>query len=198
MCCSQNLRLRLLATSLAIVLVACQTRKPATVLYPIDSLLNAQVKALAVRNARLVKQARLDDEQEQNEYVPPDKAAWKRELDIFFELGLLNKPASRFSYVMADEVDENSNLMIRSFTDTTGLPVQVFKVYFAETPGKPRIIEARYAADHALYATAREMTMEFRAVEGELMLTSYRVTGGQKMMLGDSVSYSISGKIQFD
>lgn len=181
-----------------LAVASCQPPRDPVVFFPIGTLVDQQVLALTDRGAGLTKQAVLGSETEAKDYIPADTSAWRKELDIFAELETINRPANRNSYVITDGLrDTNSNLLIREFTDTTGLPVRYLRVYYHETADRPRIIEALYETDHALYATSRKLNMEFRRIGGKLMLTTYSVRGWQKMMLGDTVEYSISGKIQF-
>ncbi len=180
-------------------LASCASRQDEVVFFPIDSLINTQIKVLAAREAGLQKQATLGGVMEEKEYTPRDTTAWQKELNIFSELNIINKPANRSSYVVRDGlIDANSNLTVKTFTDTTDQPVRYLRIYYRHTTSKPRIVEARYETDHALYTTARIMRMEFQTIDGVLTLTAYSINGGQKMMLGDSVTYSIKGRIQLN
>jgi hypothetical protein len=37
--------------------------------------------------------------------------------------------------------------------------------------------------------------MEFQEIEGQTVLVSYSIEGGQKMFLGDSVQFSVKGTV---
>lgn len=164
--------------------------------YPVDSLINAQVDYLIKSKAALTKKAEIDGKEETSSFTPKDSAAWAHELDIFFELDIINKPDNVGDYKVEDGLkDAHSNLTIRSFTGTQKGPVVYLKVFYLEVPSKIRRIEALYQEENSLLKGSRLLIMEFQEIQNNAVLTSYSIEGGQKMFLGDSVKFSVQGTV---
>jgi len=164
-------------------------------LYSVDSLISAQARYLSENKASLSKTTRLGDRKDNVLVIPKDTIAWKKELEIFVALEIINKPINRSLYKSEITSDIRSNLSVRSFTATEELPVKYLKIYYRDTPDKVRLIEAQYDESNALFKSARSLTMEFLEVNNKTVLTSYSIVGGQKMFLGDSVEYNIAGAL---
>ncbi|MBA4058061.1 MAG: hypothetical protein C0490_25310 [Marivirga sp.] len=164
-------------------------------LYSVDSLVSAQARYLSENKASLSKTTKLGDRLDKVLVIPKDTIAWKKELEIFGALDIINKPINRALYKSEITSDARSNLSVRSFTTTEELPVKYLKIYYRNTPDKVRLIEARYDESNALFKSARSLTMEFLEVNNKTVLTSYSIIGGQKMFLGDSVQYNIAGAL---
>lgn len=160
-------------------------------LYSVDSLVKAQAKYLSENNAVLTKETSLGDMHNKVSVTPKDTSAWKKELEIFAALDIINKPVNKDLYRIEIFADDKSNLKVKSFTTKEELPVKYLKVYYQHALNKVRKIEAQYNESNSLYESARSLTMEFQQVDNKTVLTSYSITGGQKMFLGDSVRYNI-------
>lgn len=185
--------------ALAVLLAGCESGPRASALYPVDSLVSAQVRALAEAKAVLHKEATLGGQTDRSVYTPKDTTAWTKELDVFRQLQEINKPVNHDSYIVDDGLyDPGSNLMVKAFTSTRPLPVMSMRVYYDHSISKPRKIEAVYAEENALYQSSKTLLMEFQQVNNKTVLTSYTVAGGQKMIMRDSVTFSVRGKIQID
>jgi hypothetical protein len=184
---------------LAVFFAGCESGKETSSLYSIDSLVSAQVIALAEAKAILHKEATLGNRTDRSVYTPGDTTAWTNELDIFRHLQQINKPVNRDSYIVDDGLyDPGSNLMVKAFTSTRQLPVMSMRIYYDNAIKKPRKIEALYEEENSLYKSSKLLRMEFQQVNNKTVLTSYTIHGGQKMVLGDSVTFSVKGKIQID
>jgi len=164
-------------------------------LFSVDSLLSAQAGYLAEHGVILKKSTSLGDAREEVSLTPKDAAAWKKELEIFAALEVINKPLNRDAYHLESLSDEKSNLLVKSITTSADLPVRYLKVYYHNTPEKVRKIEAEYQEANSLYRSVRILKMEFQEVGEVPAITSYSIEGGQKMFLGDSVRYVISGAL---
>jgi hypothetical protein len=182
------------------LLVACEADKERVMFYPIDSLVTAQIRALTTSQATLQKEAVLGSDVSSKKYTPPDTLTWIDELDIFRQLETMNKPVNRDSYIVDDGLyDPGSNLTVKAFTSKeSDLPVNYLRVFYEHSVNRPRKIEALYKEDNTLYKSSRIMIMEFDQINNKTVLTSYSITGGQKMTLGDSVMFAINGKIQIN
>lgn len=181
-------------------LFSCQTGKNKNVaLYNADSLITTQVAFLSEHKARLHKITKLGDKESEAATVPKSVKDWENELDIFRELASVNKPVNRRLYAVERSSDVKSNLEVKSFIGQpepgkkkVEMPVKYLKVFYQNTPDNIRKIEAQYDESNALYTGSRFLKMEFQQVYNKTVLTSYSITGGQKIFMGDSVSYDIS------
>jgi hypothetical protein len=189
-------------TGLSIILMLGACERPAQTQaahYNIDSLITLQVAGLVSLNASLSKQGIINEARHDTLFPTLDATAWKRELDIFSELDLINKPAYRASYEVNDGLrDAFSNLTIREFHALEDLPVRYVKLFYLGNLGKLRKLEALYQQENALLKTQRKLIMEFSDVYNKNILTSYSIEGGQKMFAGDSVHFVITGTVQFN
>jgi hypothetical protein len=185
--------------SIAILIFACDNRATNIArLYNIDSLISEQARLLALRNAKLHKEAIVVEANDTLEYTPKDSLAWNRELDVFRQLDAMNKPVNRSNYLVDDNLyDPGSNLTVKAFTALEPLPVRSLRVFYDTDIGKPRKIEAIYDEENALYSSTRNLLLEFEQVNNKNLLTSYSIDGGQKMILSDSVTFTVRGKIHF-
>ncbi len=183
--------------SLLFALLSCNTNtKKNALYYPVDSLIHAQIKFLTESKALLTKKAEIDGVEETNSITQQDSAAWAHELDIFLELNVINNPVNAGNYTVENGVkDSNSNLAIRSFTGKETLPVVYLRIFYLESPSKIKRIEALYKEENSLLKGSRLLILEFQEVHNKTILTSYSIEGSQKMFLGDSVQFSISGTI---
>jgi hypothetical protein len=182
--------------SLCFVFLSCAPSGNKEVLfYPVDSLLNVQTRFLSQSGAVLNKTAAMGDDVSSAEYVPPGEEAWKKELEIFYHINTLNKPVNKSSYVVSDELESDSNLMVKTFTAKEDLPVQLLRLYFKTSPEIPARIVARLREENSMYEGTQQLEMQFEEVDNKPVLKSYSVTGGQEMFLADSVQYRITGDI---
>lgn len=180
-----------------LLLASCSQPAPVAVdYYPVDSLVSAQIIYLTHAGARVNKVAMLDSAERKTVFQPKDAAGWVKELEVFQALQVLNKPINRGVYQVAEGPDSRSNLTVRSFTDTTGLPLEFVKVYYQDTAARLRKIEARVHESNAMYQGVRNLVMEFQEVNGQPVLVYYSVNGGQKMFLGDTVTYTVNAAVQ--
>lgn len=178
-------------------LASCETKRTdAKYYYALDSVLNEQVQYLTLSHATLSKKASIDGKEESTSFVPKDTTRWKYELDVFAELNDINKPANVGKYRIAQSVkDANSNLLIYTIESTEQLPVVFLKVYYLDNLSNIRRIEGLYREESSLLKSSRELSIEFQNINNKIVLTSYSITGGQKMLLGDSVQFSVNGMV---
>ena len=185
---------------ICVVLGGCNAgRFEGGILYPIDSLLNAQVHFLAKSQATLTKVMALDSQRTESVFKLADTTAWQKELEIFQMLDAINKPINRDLYHHNSYADARSNLTVEAFTTSAShVPVQQLKVFYQQTPRRIKRLEGVYREMNSLYQGTRFLTMEFQQLAGQPILTAYSIEGGQKMVFRDSVHYSISGALVFN
>lgn len=178
----------------ALLLVGCGHEKKSTLpRYYFDSLLRRQALYLAKHDASVNKVTTMNNLDSRVTLKPADTTAWKNELEIFQVIDAINKPINRDAYKVEMKSDIRSNLMIRAFSTSRNLPVKYVNIYFKNKPDRIRKIEASYAESNALYHSSRILTMIFEPIRDSAVLTSYSITGGQKMVMDDSVNYDIKG-----
>jgi hypothetical protein len=188
---------RLVVLALIVSLSSCFDRKKTKALYPVDSLLNAQAKYLSRKKAMVKKVVVLDGKEEEISVTPKDSTAWRNELEIFTALDVINKPVNRVYYSIEEDSDRRSNLIVRTYaTKEEDLPVKYFKIYYQYKPSRLRRLEAHFNELSSIYKSSRELTMDFQQFGDTVVLTSYSIVGGQKMMLDDSVQYRISASLK--
>jgi hypothetical protein len=196
---SYRVYIHLVLAAIVVCFGGCHSAKKEFVFYPIDSLLTEQVRDLTSLKAILHKKAVLENKTDTLTYIPADTLAWNNELDIFRQLDVMNKPVNRESYIVDDNLfDPGSNLTVKAFTSKKDLPVMSMRIYYNDSLDRPRRIEATYQEKNSLYKSSRILSLEFQHVKNKIILTSFSVTGGQKMILSDTVVFSISGKIQIN
>ncbi|HEY0744989.1 MAG TPA: hypothetical protein VGD40_26170 [Chryseosolibacter sp.] len=182
---------------IASIFFACGNNTQTTKLYNIDSLVNEQVRLLSSGKPKLTKQAVMGSQQDAMEYVP-DSAAWSQELDIFRQLDAMNKPVNRSKYLVDDNLyDPGSNLTVKAFTSLEPLPVRSMRIFYDTDMAEPRKIEAIFREENTLFESSKNLLLEFQQINNKNLLTSYSIEGGQKMILSDSVTFSVKGKIKF-
>ncbi len=159
--------------------------------FDFDSLINVQVLELGKAKANFSKKSTIGSKNDNSSFVP-DSLSLANELDIFRQLDLINKPLYRKSYnVKVGEKDTKSNLLIRSYTAKTPSPVPYVKLYYQSSPLDIRKIESSYHEKNALYNTSRKLTLLFDDSSGFGLLRGYQITGTQKMILSDTVYFSV-------
>jgi hypothetical protein len=156
-----------------------------------DSLLVANKKYLVKANAGLTKYALISGKQD-TIYLKPDSATWNNELDIFSQLNVFQKAAYRDAYVVEDGLkDPQSNLSIRQYKASRTVPVPLLRFYYYNQFQQLKKIEARYENVNSLYSTNRQLVMEFDQRDGKVVLTGYSLNGVQRMILSDSLNFSV-------
>jgi hypothetical protein len=202
MCCWRNnsvsISVMTLVMSITLVLFSCNHNQQEIVFYPIDSIITNQIRNLAQEKAILHKEAFLRGHADTVTYIPSDTAAWVDELDVFRELKIMNKPVNSDSYIVDDGLyDPGSNLTVKAFTSKNeDLPVLSLRVFYDDNLLSPRRIEAIYREENALYKSSRNLFLEFQEINNKTVLTAYAIEGRQKMVLKDSIQFTVRGKIQ--
>jgi hypothetical protein len=181
----------------AFIFSGCEKNTQTSKLFNIDSLVTNQVNLLSKSKPKLSKEAVLGNSHDQVEYIP-DSAGWSKELDIFRQLEAMNKPINKTKYLIDDGLyDPGSNLTVKAFTSLEPLQVRSMRIYYDTDIQKPRKIEAIFDEENSLYESSKNLLLEFQQINNKNLLTYYSIDGGQKMILSDSVTFSVKGKIKF-
>lgn len=161
--------------------------------FDFDSLINTQIASLVKVNASLSKTVSLDGKSDQST-MKTDSAILAHELDVFRQLDVINKPLYRDAYELSDgEKDSRSNLLVRRYKSKNPSPVPFVNFYYHNDFQHLKKIESYYFENNTLYLTKRNLQLEFDDTSGTLLLSRYELTGTQKMILSDSVKFSIAG-----
>lgn len=163
--------------------------------FAIDSILIDQTKNLLQLQASVSKEVEMDG-LEKTDFTPKDSLAWANELQIFQQLAAINKPVNLGVYKETIVEDSLSNLTIRSLKTDKKLPLKELNIYYLDSPEKIRKVEGYVSERNSLYSSARILTLHFSEVYNKTLLTSYSVTGGQHMILGDTVQFNIQSTIR--
>lgn len=189
--------LRAVGFLLLVLLVSCEERtKRSAIYYPVDSLVTAQIRFLSQGEAKVHKTTTLGGEDNATLLTLKDTTQWLRELGIFRELDIINKPVNKGVYEIKDGIADNrSNLTVKTFTARSGAPVKYLRLYYQDSPEKLRRLEAQFDMGNLLYKSSRTLSLEFQDVYNKTMLTSYSISGGQKIFMGDTVRYAIHATV---
>jgi hypothetical protein len=183
-----------LVTSCVFIFSSCNraNQKYDKAYFDFDSLINVQVSELVKVKMMIKKKSIVNGKSDDSSFVP-DSLKLANELDIFRQVDLINKPLFRKSYeIRVGEKDTKSNLMISSYISRSPSPVPFVKFYYQPSPKVLKKIEAVFHEENALYDTRRNLTMEFDDSNGLILLRSYQLSGMQKMILSDTVEFSVA------
>jgi len=167
----------------------------------IDSILQAQKRLLSASHTLLSREIRLGDKIVYDSSKNLDSTGWATELDEFSRLSVINKPTYKGTFTIEDGLqDVNSNLKVKAFVNRKNLPIKYVKLYYQNDPYRLRKIESLYAEGdkNPLYKTSRILLLEFRDVYNKTILSSYSIKGGQKIVAGDTIEFTIRGKITIE
>lgn len=193
----------MLSVTVVLTMCACQMspQESTAVFFDLDSLIDQQLVNLSRIQPVLEKEAEINGEQERIRLEKTDSAVWAKELDIFRQLDLNAKALNAGRYEIKTGLrDETSNLNIIEYTAKEELPLSQVRIYYQESPEKVRRIEGKFRSNESnrLYSSGRYLSMELIDINSRAMLMRYQVIGGQKMILGDSISYNLVGALTYE
>lgn len=167
--------------------------------YNLDSLLQAQTQLLIATKASLTKSAWLGGVKETKKFSP-DSIGWVEEFGTLSELALINKPIYRGLYSVSDERDSKSNLRVLTYSvkeadKTNKAPVRNVMIYYLGSLDKIKRIVGVYQEANELYHGSHQLSIELQDIYNKTIITSYSIEGHQKMILADSVDFTIEGQV---
>lgn len=164
--------------------------------FDFDGLIDEQINKLSQRKRVLDKVASVSGDKSDSTFLPSVEG-WESELGIFRQLELINKPTYRNSYQVEGPLeDTKSNLKIRQYVGPS-TPMPLVKFYYQNEFTHLKKIEAAVTERNLLFTNSRSLSMEFDEEEGKPALIRYTVNGYQKMILGDTVRFSVLGQIDW-
>jgi len=165
--------------------------------FNLDSLVRNQIILLAKGDFEVRKTAYLNDAKD-SQILKPDSSGWARELKLFRDADI-NKPSLAGIYkILSGPGELTNNLKERDYLpfNPRETNIKYLKLFYVTNLEDIRVIEAKITEENPLFDGETYLRMEFRQDgRGNLILQNYSLQGGQKMILLDSVSFSISGSI---
>lgn len=182
---------------IGLLTASCQEQKVNGKRYfDLDSLVSAQVIYLSKSKASLKKEATILEKSGSSTTIL-DSTAWSNELDVFRQLDVINRPMYRDAYEIKDGTkDSKSNLLVRSYEAKVHSAVPYLRLLYQDNSSRLKKLEALYQETNSLYGSQRKLEMYFDDIKGKPHLTGFFIEGDQKMILSDSVHYTIRTKIQ--
>jgi len=173
-----------------------QEVKTGELYFSLEKLVEEQVSILSSGTYQIKKTAFLNEKHDEK-ILKPDSLGWLDELKLFRDADI-NLPSLRGVYEMVAGPGElTSNLQEIDFIPVKEVQgVQYIKVFYAENRDDVRRIETRVTKVNSLFRGETILKLELRRDgENNLVLTSYEITGGQKIIMLDSVEYKITGLV---
>jgi hypothetical protein len=163
--------------------------------FDFDSLVEVQTKLIGTQNDSIKKIAAIDGKTDVSTFMV-DTTGMKRELEVFKQLDVINKPLFKNAYALSNAIkDAKSNLLVKNYTikktHKSKSPVPYVRIYYLNEFRHIKKIEALYKENNLLYSTHRYLVMEFDEAGNKLKLNNYLIKGFEKMILNDSVGFSI-------
>lgn len=158
--------------------------------YDIDSLFLSQPPLL--RDLSFIKSANIDDKTESST-VKFDTTGWKKELSMFLAMDI-NKAALVGAYEKSEtatELGKNVSYNLKSGEEGGIKWIQLEQ----DSSGNVYLFKALFQEDNALYQNRRELTARFEVAEDQSVLSSYKVDGYQKIIMKDTVNYTIEARL---
>ena len=165
-------------------------RKMITEYYDIDSLFLSQPPLL--KDLAFTKSANIDDKAESST-VKFDTTGWKKELAMFLAMDI-NKAALVGAYEKSETptaIGKNISYKLKPGEDSGVKWIQLEQ----DSTGNVFLFKALFEEDNALYQNRRELTARFEVTEKRSVLNSYKVEGYQKIIMKDTVKYSIEARL---
>lgn len=176
---------------LFVLLIACSPpeKEIASTTINMDSLLHAQAKILSGRG--IEKSVSVGDSTFASTKINTS-VNWNDALEAFRELGQVNRPIYRHAYEQKETRDSKSNLMIRTWTAKTNVPVSEIKLYYLPGPKRLKRVEAFINMKDFYFTAHRKMILDFTLL-GELnQLESYHISGSQKYFWSAEQKFSVN------
>ncbi|HAA15800.1 MAG TPA: hypothetical protein DCE41_30455 [Cytophagales bacterium] len=189
--------LRPLGAVLFGLLLGCQpestTEEVEKPYFDLSGFLDLQVEQLSSIDLQLNKSTLLGEDTDQFSSVL-QKEEWDQEFRFFYEVDI-NQSILLDQY--APSLQKNGGAMITRYSPKETMENGVQWLEIIQTGGVVTQVSAFTFDKNALYTTQRMLEMNFEDKGGKAHLTDYEVKGFQKMVLKDTVNYSIQGTVLY-
>lgn len=158
--------------------------------YDIEGLFRAQAKLL--QGKTIVKAASIDDAKEEKQ-LKFDSTSWTKELSMFVGMDI-NKTALVGAFEEGQSSTGNGQIITYTKKEGAETGVQWIKLEQDES-GNVVAFSGEFEEQNALYQNQRELFATFSVNNGASTISSYRITGYQKILMKDTVNYHIEAAI---
>ena len=163
--------------------------------FDLPALVQLQIDRLDSLNPIVVVQAKIGSEIER-QTGHKDSAAWVETLQLFKQMNI-NRPVLQGEYEESDSTLDDLRVKTYRYKRSGDAEIPYLRVYYRDSLANVYRIETAFQEDNVLYSTRRDMWMTFVPRQGRPLITAFKTTGRQKMMLRDSVTYVAQGELQY-
>ncbi|MCC9135734.1 hypothetical protein ACFSKU_17060 [Pontibacter silvestris] len=158
--------------------------------YDLTSYLQEQEQRLQAEKPVVLKSVQTKGKP--TETIKTRELNWESELSVFDEVDL-NRPALRDYYTKQEQVLEDGSTLIKySRTEDAEAPVSYLQLQLSPEK-KLTHLEALIQDRNVLFYSKRRINLEANAVSGDI--SSYHISGVQKLVFGDSLRYLIDARL---
>jgi hypothetical protein len=177
-----------------LLLAACEQPVPrsnsAEGFYDVSAYLKKQKEYLQKQQPVLTKTVQTAGQPA--ETIKVTQTDWENELAIFEEADL-KKPSLRDYYIRKEQVLSNGGISIKYYKmEDAEAPIEY--LYLQLTPDRTlQHLETAFLEKNPLFYSRRKASLSVDSVTGRIL--SYNIEGIQKMILGDSLRYTIKANL---
>jgi hypothetical protein len=166
-------------------------------LFSLDSLIASQEVFLKKMDVTVIRDAGVNDSHD-NVSFRPDTSFWDKELGIFSAADI-GKP-SLYSRYRIEKSDSSGLLFTNYLTVDPEIDGTSFLSVARDSAGHTVRIEINQQEKNYIFRRKRNMILNFRndPASGYNILSGYKVTGYQKMLLKKSVNYNLNVLLKWD
>ena len=160
--------------------------------FDLAGLIKQQVEDLSAANPTIRKEAIIDGQQEVLEL---DSLNWEKELNIFAKTDI-NKPRLLSQYRTTTYTND-AGKRVTQYQNVEDNVSGVIKMEIVEDPGKNQLLSVLVESCeyNTLYVSEVELQMVFNGGKDESNLKAYSIKGFEKVILKDTMRYSIQAEI---
>ena len=160
--------------------------------FDLAGLMQQQVAYLSETNPKINKNAIIDGQQEALEQ---DSVNWEKELNIFAKADI-NKPRLLSQYRTNTYTDDAGH-RVTQYQNVDKHVSGVIKMEIVEDPSSNKLLNIFIESGeyNTLFTSEVELEMRFEEKKNEPRLTSYSISGFEKVILRDTMRYLVRVKI---
>lgn len=177
--------INLLVLSALLGALSCQPMSDFKVekFFQLDSMLISQSILLSEKGVTVTKSVNMDDEFEEITFRP-DTTRWAKEFQIIKDFSL-----NKTFYIGAFDKKESEQSTVYIRKPKQPVPITRFEV---RTGKELEHVSGQYFEDKDIFQHERNFVLTFDEAG---LLSEYKIWGFQKMILQDTINYSITGSI---